>query len=73
MRWPFSLLQPHALRDEIRLLSDRHTGEPLAGAVLELADMGITAQRRRLLEAVVQKLRPDPGDLERTALWPTRS
>lgn len=72
MRWPFSLLRPHALRDEITSLGDRHPGEPLAGAVLELADTGITAQRRRLLEAVVEKLRPDPGDPERTALWPTR-
>ena len=70
MRWPFSPLRPQALRAEIFQLGGRHLGEPLAGAVLELADVDLTPQRRRLLEAVVQQLRPTP---ERTALWPTRS
>jgi hypothetical protein len=70
MRWPFSPLRPQALRAEIFQLGGRHLGEPLAGAVLELADTSITAQRRRLLEAVVKQLRPDP---KRTAPWPTRS
>lgn len=70
MRWPLSPLRPQALRAEIFQLGGRHQGEPLAGAVLELADTGITPQRRRLLEAVVRELRPAP---ERIALWPIRS
>ena len=70
MRWPFSTLHPQALRAEIFQLGGRHLGEPLAGAVLELADLNLTPQRRRLLEAVVQVLRPAP---DKTVLWPTRS
>lgn len=73
MRWPFSPVRRHALRAEIVRLGARHQGEPLAGAVLELADASLTAPRRRLLEAVVRKLRPAPVALGRTALWPTRS
>jgi len=69
MRWPFSSLGAHAVRAEIFQLGGRHLGEPLAGAVLELADANLSPKRRRLLEAVVQELRPP----ERTALWPTRS
>jgi hypothetical protein len=72
MRWPFSPLRPHALRAEILLLGARHQGEPLAGAVLELADVGLSAPRRRLLEAVVRKLRPASTTAERADLWPTR-
>jgi hypothetical protein len=60
MNWPFSTVRPQALRAEIYQLGGRHMGEPLAGAVLELADTTITPQRRRLLEAVVQALRPAP-------------
>jgi len=70
MRWPFSPVRPQALRAEIFQLGGRHLGEPLAGAVLELADTTLTPQRRRLLEAVVEMLRPAP---ERTVLRPTRS
>lgn len=75
MRWPFSPPGLHAVRAEIFQLGGRHLGEPLAGAVLELADISITPKRRRLLEAVVQTLRPAPEAPvpERTVLWPTRS
>ena len=73
MRWPFWPLRPHAIHAEILLLDGRHQGEPLAGAVLELADVSLTPPRRRLLEAVVLKLRPAPVAPEKTALWPTRS
>ena len=69
MRWPFSPLGAHAVRAEIFQLGGRHLGEPLAGAVLELADTDLSPKRRRLLEAVVKTLRPpDP-----TPLWPRRS
>lgn len=55
-------LPPNAVRAEIYLLGGRHMGEPLAGAVLELADRRISKARRNLLEAVVRALRrPAPA------------
>ena len=59
MSWPFSTIAPQALRSEIFQLGGRHFGEPLAGAVLELADASLSSDRRRLLEAVVRQLRPE--------------
>ena len=59
MNWPLSTIAPQALRSEIFQLGGRHFGEPLAGAMLELADVSISRDRRRLLEAVVRELRPD--------------
>jgi hypothetical protein len=56
MSWFSVPLPPNALRAEIFMLGNRHRGEPLAGALLELAEAGISSERRRLLEAVVRKL-----------------
>jgi hypothetical protein len=44
------------LRQEIFALGDRHRGDALAGARLELDDPRLTAERRGLLRAVVAHL-----------------
>jgi hypothetical protein len=58
MRWHLSSVTAQELRKEIFELGGRHLGEPLAGALLELDDVNLTRDRRRLLEAVVSELKP---------------
>jgi hypothetical protein len=57
MRWHLSSVTGQELRKEIFELGGRHLGEPLAGALLELDDVNLTRDRRRLLEAVVHELK----------------
>jgi hypothetical protein len=45
------------LRQEIFALGGRHLGDPLAGALDELKDPQLTAERRSLLRAVVAHLK----------------
>lgn len=47
---------PPKLRQEIFSLGGRHRGDALGGARLELAEPGLDAERRLLLEAVVKHL-----------------
>jgi hypothetical protein len=58
MRWHVSAVTAQELRKEIFELGGRHFGEPLAGALLELGDLNLTQDRRRLLQAVVNELKP---------------
>ncbi len=58
---PFRLFRPAGvspgqLRQEIFSLGGRHRGEPLAGALEELKDPRLSADRRMLLRAVVRHL-----------------
>jgi hypothetical protein len=57
MRWHLSSVTGQELRKVIFELGGRHLGEPLAGALLELDDVNLTRDRRRLLEAVVHELK----------------
>jgi hypothetical protein len=58
--WVGQLLEPgvtpEAVRLEIFLLGTRHRGEALSGAMLELQERGLPAQRARLLRAAVDQL-----------------
>jgi len=47
------------LRKEIFALGGRHRGDALAGALIELQDADLTAERRTLLRAVVTHLSSD--------------
>ncbi len=49
---------PGKLRQEIFMLGGRHRGEALAGALDELKDPLLSADRRTLLQAVVRHLTP---------------
>ena len=51
-------VEPGRIRQEIFSLGDRHRGDALAGALLELQDASLTGERRALLGAVVEHLRP---------------
>ncbi|HVI32279.1 hypothetical protein [Phenylobacterium sp.] len=50
-------VSPEAVRAEIWRLGVRHFGEPLQGALAELADPGLAPDRTALLRACVAKLR----------------
>jgi hypothetical protein len=51
------------IRQEIYRLGGRHQGEALTGALAELAEADLTADRRALLHAVISYLgQPIPGD-----------
>lgn len=54
-------IEPHRLRMEIFALGDRHQGDPLAGARLELDSPRLSAERRVLLRAVVAHLASEEG------------
>jgi hypothetical protein len=68
MKWtdlirPPVVIPTGKIRQEIYRLGGRHQGEALAGALAELAEGGLTADRRALLHAVVSYLgQPIPGD-----------
>jgi hypothetical protein len=47
-----------AVRRAIFLLGGANHGDALGGARLELSGRGVTAERRRLLEAVIRELAP---------------
>jgi hypothetical protein len=50
------------LRREIFTLGGRHRGDPLAGALRELQEDGLSTERRMLLRAVVRHLSPGTRD-----------
>lgn len=50
---------PEAIRQAIFGLGNRHQGNALGGAWLELQRPGVTRDRRRVLEAVILHLTPD--------------
>ncbi len=52
---------PAAIRSEIYFLGTRHRGEALKGAREELKARDLTADRSRLLRAVVNQLQREPG------------
>ena len=52
------MVEPGRVRQEIFSLGDRHRGDALGGALLELEDASLTGERRALLDAVVQHLAP---------------
>ena len=54
------------LRREVFALGGRHRGDPLAGALQELQEEGLTAERRTLLRAVVNHLAADPSPAPQT-------
>lgn len=45
------------VRSEVWKLGARHLGEPLAGALAELKEGGLSAERTQLLNACVRSLR----------------
>lgn len=56
--FPAQPVAPEAIRQAIFCLGNRHRGNALAGAWLELQGPGLTRERRRLLEAVILHLTP---------------
>lgn len=54
-------ITPQAIRSEIYFLGSRHHGEALAGAMSELKACDLGADRSRLLRAVVNQLKKNPG------------
>lgn len=51
-----SLPAPSAVAAEIRALADRHPGEPMNGATLELGRPGLSPPRAALMRACIRSM-----------------